>query len=253
MKVIRDIAAICITATMIAGCAGMAERLERVGREPEFRDVNTYQEDIVEEKVKSDVERGLVALDGTQPKKTPNSLWRPGARTFFRDQRARAVGDILKVVVTIQDKAKLDNKTERTRDGNSSIGVPIPTGMGAQLLPEKFSKSASTVALNSKDVSKGNGKVDRKETIETTIAATVVKILPSSNLMIRGTQEIRVNYELREVSVEGIVRPEDISSSNSVTLDQIAEARVSYGGRGHISDAQQDRYGKQVLDAILPF
>ena len=112
---------------------------------------------------------------------------------------------------------------------------------------------ASLIGISSTDNNNGLGKIDRKESVKTTIAATVVKILPNSNLVIKGTQEVRINYEVREVAVEGVVRPEDISSDNSVMLDQVAEARVTYGGRGIISDHQQPRYGKQVLDAVSPF
>lgn len=188
--------------------------------------------------------------------KTANSLWRQGSRTFFRDQRARSVGDILKVVVIIQDSAKLDNKTETKRNESGSTGIPAFGGFEKEferkLLPEGGDPS-NLISVKSTDNNKGEGKIDRKETINTTIAATVVKIMSSNNLVIKGSQEVRVNNELREVTVEGVVRPEDISAENSVTLDQIAEARISYGGRGNVSDYQQPRYGKQVLDAISPF
>jgi flagellar L-ring protein precursor FlgH len=237
----------------LGGCDVMFDRMSNVGRPPEFNKLKTYDQSIQHEIAKA--QAGSVYEEDANVKKNANSLWRPGARTFFRDQRARAIGDILKVVVTIQDSAKLDNKTERKRNGDSSMGAPNFLGLENKLkyvLPGKF-ETDKLISLNSKDNSKGEGKVDRKETVNTTVAATVIKILPNNNLVIKGSQEIRVNYELREVTVEGIVRPEDISSENSVTLDQIAEARISYGGRGQISEVQQDRYGRQVLDIISPF
>ncbi|MFN8833497.1 MAG: flagellar basal body L-ring protein FlgH [Alphaproteobacteria bacterium] len=238
---------------MISAC-NVADRLERVGKAPDFKEVNTREEEIYEDYYA----KGLISpADGSESdrKKTSNSLWKPGSRTFFRDQRARSVGDILKVVVTIQDQAKLDNKTEAKRNDNANTGVPNLFGLEAEynkILPNAVNP-AKLIGITTADGNKGEGKIDRKETINTTVAATVIEILPNNNLVIKGSQEIRVNYEVREVGIEGIVRPEDISAQNSVTLDQIAEARVSYGGRGNISDYQQPRYGKQVLDIISPF
>lgn len=240
---------------ILVGCDTMADKLANVGRTPDFNEVSTYQDRISAEITRSKMERGLVASEDEKPRKTPNSLWQPGARTFFRDQRARAVGDILKVVVTIQDSVKLNNKTERKRTNNSKMGLPNLFGLESsygKVLNDAVDPS-NLIGINASDNAKGEGKIDRTDTIKTTVAATVVKILPSNNLVIKGSQEIRVNFELREVTVEGIVRPEDISSENSVTLDQIAEARVSYGGRGNISDLQQDKYGKQILDIVNPF
>lgn len=224
---------------LLAGCDTM-DKIKHIGKEPDFHDM--YQ----------NIERKTEVASSSAG---ANSLWKPGSRSFFRDQRARAVGDILKVKVSIQDKAKLDNKTNTTYNTNSSMKVPNLLGLESTLgkiLPSEVNPSA-LVGINSNDTGAGTGKIDRKETITTTIAAMVVKILPSNNLVIRGSQEIRVNYELREVTVEGIVRPEDISSDNSVALDQIAEARVSYGGRGSLSEVQKKRYGKEFLDIISPF
>lgn len=234
----------------------VGDRLDRVGRAPDLNSMNTFEDEIYDTYQQKGLTDPIEAANNEKVSyKTANSLWRPGSRTFFRDQRARAVGDILKVVVTIQDTAKFDNKTEIKRNDNGSTGVPNLLGLEAEfgkVLPDAVNP-AKLVGITTSDTNKGEGKIDRKETINTTVAATVVKILPSNNLVIKGSQELRVNYEVREVAIEGIVRPEDISAQNSVTLDQVAEARVTYGGRGNVSDYQQPRYGKQVMDILMPF
>jgi len=237
-------------------CSGLAERLERVGKSPDFQEVNTYEEEILDNYNQRGITEPIKNLEPKEARpQTANSLWKPGARQFFKDQRARSVGDILKVAVTIQDQAKLDNKTSSSRKDKESLGAPNVFGLEKyydKILPDT-ADPASLIGISSNDSNDGQGKIDRKETIRTTVAATVVKILPNNNLVIHGTQEIRVNFEVREISIDGVVQPEDISSDNSVTLDQVAEARVIYGGRGVISDHQQPRYGKQLIDAISPF
>lgn len=245
---------VLISLIFLLSSCNVADRLSRVGKAPDMNNMNEYETGSAGQY--PDVEAVNEAGTKQPNAKTANSLWRQGARTFFRDQRARSIGDILKVVVVIQDSAKLDNKTETKRNDSGSTGVPAFGGFekefARKLLPEGGDPS-KLISVSSTDNNKGEGKIDRKETINTTVAATVTKILPSNNLVIRGSQEVRVNNELREVTVEGIVRPEDISAQNSVTLDQIAEARISYGGRGNVSDYQQPRYGKQVLDIVSPF
>ncbi|MCE2992191.1 MAG: flagellar basal body L-ring protein FlgH [Candidatus Jidaibacter sp.] len=248
---------LCIVLLMNLCACNVGDRLDRVGRTPEFKKVNTYEEEIYDTYAAKGLTDPIDRINNEQDNgyKTANSLWRPGSRTFFRDQRARSVGDILKVIITIQDKAKMDNQTQTSRNDTSNLGIPNFLGIESQLgkvLPEAVNPS-KLVGVKSADANSGLGKIDRKETINTTFAATVIKILPSNNLVIKGTQEIKINTEVREITIEGIVRPEDINSSNAVTLDQIAEARVTYGGRGNISDYQQPRYGKQILDAISPF
>ncbi|AIF81534.1 flagellar L-ring protein FlgH [endosymbiont of Acanthamoeba sp. UWC8] len=247
-----------LSLSSLTACDIMANRLANVGRPPEFNKVNTYNDYIQQEqylKAKAAQSEQQSSIEPTAQGKAANSLWKPGSRAFFRDLRARAIGDILKVNITIQDKAKLDNKTTKTRSGSTSAGMPSLFGFENKvknILPDAVNPS-KLLNVTSNDNNTGEGKVDRQETINTTVAATVIKILPNNNLYIKGSQEVRVNFEVREVTIEGIVRPEDISTENAVTLDQIAEARVSYGGRGQLSEYQQERLGRQILDIVAPF
>jgi len=184
-----------------------------------------------------------------------NSLWRPGARAFFRDQRAGDVGDILTVKLSIEDSAALANKTTRKRNDKEDGDVTNLLGLEGELakaLPQAI-VPATTVSLGTQHETEGDGAVDRSETVAITIAAVITQILPNGNMVIFARQEIKVNFELREVMVTGVIRPEDIDSSNSISHEQIAEMRVAYGGRGTLSDLQQPRYGTQLIDIIFPF
>jgi flagellar L-ring protein precursor FlgH len=186
---------------------------------------------------------------------SPNSLWRTGARAFFEDQRARRVGDILTVIVEISDKAEIENTTTRNRDNSESANVAKFAGV-EEILKAILPKSVDLnelIAATSNSKSEGGGEIDREEKISTKIAAVVTQVLPNGNMAIEGRQEIRVNYEMRELLIAGVVRPEDITSTNTIPISKIAEARVSYGGKGQISDVQQPRYGQQILDILLPF
>ena len=189
-----------------------------------------------------------------QPRQS-NSLWRPGARAFFKDQRARRRGDIVTIVIDINDRARLNNKTERSRANDESADIPAFGGLEqslTNLLPTGATPSP-LVDLSSDSTSRGEGSVDRQENVELTIAAIVTEVLPNGNLVVAGKQEVRVNYELRELTVTGIIRPEDISNANRINHTQIAEARISYGGRGQLTDVQQARYGQQLYDILFPF
>ncbi|GJM00517.1 MAG: flagellar L-ring protein 1 [Methyloligella sp.] len=185
----------------------------------------------------------------------PNSLWRNGSRSFFKDQRARKVGDIITVMIEITDKAEIDNESTRDRSGTTSAGIDALAGYKAVLqsiLPNSADPT-NLVNVNSSHSDKGSGTVDREETLTTKMAAVVMQELPNGNLVIEGRQEVRVNHEIREIIVAGVIRPEDVSSINTIDVSKIAEARVSYGGRGHITNVQAPRYGNQVLDILLPF
>jgi flagellar L-ring protein precursor FlgH len=185
----------------------------------------------------------------------PNSLWRAGARSFFNDQRADAVGDILTVNIRIADRARVQNSTTRSRTASQSAGVSGMFGFEDRLgavLPNGVDPEA-LIGLDSAGQASGTGQVNRAETIELTVAAVITDQLPNGNFLIAGRQEVRVNSELRELLVSGIVRPEDISADNSVEHTQIAEARISYGGRGDISAVQRPRIGQRVVEAVAPF
>lgn len=183
------------------------------------------------------------------------SLWSGGQQSLFGDRRAIKKGDILTVVIEIDEKAEISNDTSRSRSGSEKLGISQFFGLTQRAdarLPEGASM-ADAVELGSDSSSEGKGTVKRKEKLTLRIAATIVDVLPNGVLSIIGSQELRVNFEMRELSVAGYVRPEDISRLNEITYDKIAAARVSYGGRGQITDVQQPRYGQQILDAILPF
>jgi flagellar L-ring protein precursor FlgH len=185
---------------------------------------------------------------------SPNSLWRNGSRAFFKDQRAHQVGDILTVKVKITDKATLENETSRSRKNSEDSGVDNFFGKNKLFPPlNSVSVPGKIFTADSQGSSDGKGTIDRKEELQTNIAAVITQLLPNGNLVVEGKQEIRVNFEIRELIVAGIVRPEDIESDNTIDSSKIAQARIAYGGRGQITDVQQPRYGQQALDVLLPF
>jgi flagellar L-ring protein precursor FlgH len=181
----------------------------------------------------------------------PNSLWRNGSRAFFKDQRAHQVGDILTVKVNFTDKAAIANETQRSRTNAEDSGVT--DFLFKNQLPASVPIPGRILTADSSASSDGKGSVNRQEALLTNVAGVVTQVLPNGNLVVEGKQEIRVNFEIRELIVAGIVRPEDIESDNTIDSSKIAEARIAYGGRGQITDVQQPRYGQQVLDVLLPF
>lgn len=184
-----------------------------------------------------------------------NSLWRVGSKNFFKDQRASKIGDILTINIVIEDKASIDNQTTRSRTNSDTANAASFLGLESQLgkiLPDAVDPS-SLVNMGSTTSNVGTGKVNRSESVDLTLAAVVTQVLPNGNMVIQGRQEVRVNFEVRELTVMGVIRPEDISSTNTVQHTQIAEARISYGGRGQLTDVQQARYGSQLFDILFPF
>jgi flagellar L-ring protein FlgH len=183
--------------------------------------------------------------------KATGSLWQPGARAFFRDPRASKVGDIITVDISIADAAKMSNDTKRTRANTETAGLTNFFGL-ENFLPSTM--TASSLVNNSSDLSnEGVGSINRSETISLTLAALVTQVLTNGNLVIGGHQQVKVNGELRDLQLSGIIRTEDITSSNTVTLSQIAEARIAYGGKGTMSDVQEPRWGTKLLDILMPW
>jgi flagellar L-ring protein precursor FlgH len=242
---------------LLQACMLPIEDLKQIGKEPVFAPVNLPQttpeyEPVIwpEQFVEPQAE------DPSGGRQYANSLWQPGSRDFFKARKARRVGDILRVSVEIDDNAKLENETTRKRSSQEDTQAPSVLGLEGKLkylLPGSNMNPADLINLTAANSSTGTGTIDRTEEINTEVAAIVTQILPNGNLVIHGDQEMRVNYELRKVTVDGIVRPEDIASDNTISSDLIAQARISYGGRGLISRAQQPRIGSQVLDAVSPF
>lgn len=245
---IKGIALMLATSTMLTAC-GSLDRLANVGQPPAMSKIENPQ--LVE---------GYqpVSMPMPAPKlvsKQPNSLWQSNSKTFFKDQRATQVGDILTVLVDIKDEADMENKTERTRNSSENVGLPNLLGYEQALnavLPNAVDNE-NLVGLNSDTNTSGDGKIEREESVKLRLAAVVNQILPNGNMVITGNQEVRVNFEKRMLQVTGIIRPQDITIDNTVTYDQIAEARIVYGGEGQLSDIQQPRYGQQVYDILMPF
>ena len=186
----------------------------------------------------------------------PNSLWRQGAKAFFKDHRAKEVGDIVTVSLALNDSASLANNTERARNDRENADVTALLGYETKLaknnLPLGFNPAAAANFGNNSSTS-GDGTIARNEQISLTFAAVVTQILPNGSLVIMGRQELLVNAEMRELMVTGVVRPGDIESDNTITHDRIAEMRVAYGGRGTLSNLQQPRWGTQIWDVLFPF
>jgi flagellar L-ring protein precursor FlgH len=234
-----------LLALLAAGCG----KLDQVGRAPEFSPV-----------AGSDQHYAMysASLPEDLPPGTPtdeSSLWTAGTESLFGDRRAAQRGDILTVVIEIDDSASISNTTGRNRSGQQKAGIPDFLGI-PQRIDESLPDGASMAeAYESKSSStfKGSGSVSRNEKLTLRIAATVVEELPNGVLRIEGQQEVRVNFEMRELIVTGFVRPIDVSRQNEITYDKIAGARIAYGGRGQITDFQQPTYGQQAADIVLPF
>jgi flagellar L-ring protein FlgH len=226
----------------VAGCG----KLEQVGRAPEFSGLEGTEQHYA--MYSATLPKDAAAGDGS-------SLWTGGTDSLFGDRRAAKRGDILTVVIEIDDSASISNSTGRSRSGERKGGIPDLLGL-PQRLDESLPEGASmgdAFDMNSSSTFKGQGSVARKEKLTLRIAATVVEELPNGVLKIQGQQEVRVNFEMRELIVTGYVRPNDISRQNEITYDKIAGARIAYGGRGQITDVQQPTYGQQVADIVLPF
>lgn len=242
---LKPVCLLALAALSITGCG----KLGQIGRAPDFTPLEGSNQHyaMYSANLPEDVAAGTPSDD--------SSLWSSGTASLFGDRRAAQRGDILTVVIEIDDSAAISNTTGRSREGSQTSGLPeffgIPQRI-AETLPEGASL-ANAYETESSSTFKGSGNVARKEQLTLRVAATVVEELPNGVLRIEGQQEVRVNNELRELIVTGFVRPTDISRQNEITYDKIAGARIAYGGRGQISDMQEPTYGQQAADILMPF
>lgn len=238
-----------LAALVLAGCGTTVDRLRDVGKEPALTTIQNPTRSPAYHSVSMPMPEPASAAH------QPNSLWQTGARGFFKDQRAARVGDILTVLIEISDKAQISNTTKRSRANEESAALPSLLGFETKLskvLPDAIDPN-SLADVSSGSSSEGAGSVKRDEKIDMKVAAVITQRLPNGNFVVHGRQEVRVNFEVRELQIAGVIRPEDIGSDNTISYEKIAEARISYGGRGQITDVQQPRYGQQVFDILFPF
>jgi len=237
-----------LVALALSGC-NTFQRLSEIGRPP----VMTPTADPTSDPKWRPVTMPMPHAEATP--REPASLWRSGSRAFFKDQRAAQVGDIVTILVNTADAADVENASLETRTGNESMGLPNLFGLEATL-PRLLGKAVSASTLvnaTSTNTANGTGTIKRDETVTLRLAGVVTQVLPNGNLVVAASQEMRVNSELRVLRVTGVIRPQDIASDNTVPHDRMAEARISYGGRGQQTDIQTPRYGQQALDVLLPF
>jgi flagellar L-ring protein precursor FlgH len=220
-------------------CGGCAADVKDIGREPHMTPVGTG--------LQTQAQPVNAAYFPAQVPTANQSLWEDGRADLFRDARAMKVGDLVTVVIFINDKATFDNTTDRSRQSKSNYLVDLATSL------KHSTKLNANADLSSSTETNGKGTIDRSEKIQLSVAAVVTGVLPNGNLLINGSQEVRVNFELRLLTIAGIVRPRDISHDNTISYDKIAEARISYGGRGRITEVQQPAWGQQILDIFMPY
>lgn len=241
--------ALLIAAPLALSACGTLTKLSEIGRPPEMTP-------------SSDPTKDPAYRPMTMPMPTPqiaapeaNALWRNGSRAFFKDQRAAVVGDIVTVLVNITDTATLDDNTKAARTGSETMGMPNMFGLEFALprILAKAVSASSLVSANSANSNAGTSQLKRDETVTLRLAGVITQVMPNGNLVVAARQEMRVNSELRELQVSGMIRPQDIQSDNTVLHDRMAEARIAYGGRGTLTDVQTPRWGQQGLDALLPF
>jgi flagellar L-ring protein precursor FlgH len=244
MRTVRLMAS-ALACLMLAGC-GSLTRLSEVGRAPAMTPITDPTKDPSWRPV-------TMPMPAREP--TPseaNALWRAGSRAFFKDQRAAQVGDIVTILVSMNDTANLKNQTTTNRTSAETGSLSQFFGL-QKLLPKTISDPSKILDVGSANNNNGSGQVQRNEAVTIRLAGVVTQVLPNGNLVVSARQEFLVNHELRELQVTGVIRPQDIASDNTVLHDRMAEARITYGGRGELTEVQHTRWGQQLLDILLPF
>jgi flagellar L-ring protein precursor FlgH len=220
----------------LAGCSG---DLREIGREPSMSPVGSG--------LAVDVQPTATASFIPTKAHGNGAVWDGSSNDLFSDPRARKIGDVVTVAISINDKATFGNATARSLENKEIQNYDAKLGVNTTTYEFNPQLNATSTAS-----SNGQGTIDRSEKIQLSIAAVVTDVLPNGNLILSGSQEVRVNFELRLLNVAGIVRPRDISRDNTIAYDKIAEARISYGGRGRVMEVQQPPLVQQVYDRLKP-
>ena len=234
-----------VACLLLAGC-GSLSKMSEVGRPPEM----TPTSDPTKDPSWRPVTMPMPAREVTPNE--ANSLWRGGSRAFFKDQRAAQVGDIVTVLVNMSDNANVQNATSASRSSGETAGLANFFGMES-LMPKTIADPSKLLTMNSANNNGGTGQIQRNEKVTVRVAGVVTQVLPNGNLVVAARQEFRVNSELRELQITGVIRPQDIASDNTVQHDRMAEARITYGGRGQLTAVQSPRWGQQLMDILMPF
>jgi flagellar L-ring protein precursor FlgH len=210
----------------------------------------------INESLQEDLNKDIIANYLKAAKETPKngSLWQSGSKGFFKDNRAKAVGDIITVNVTVQISANTTANTSATQTNDSKSGITKLLNLTDNITHAGLATGAAGLLDSASNRSfSGSGTTDRKDSLSTTVAAVVTQVLPNNHLVIRGKREVSINYEMQELNIAGIIRPEDISANNTISSNQIAQARIAYGGKGVVNEVQTKKWGVKFIDRWMPF
>lgn len=183
------------------------------------------------------------------------SLWPGEQHSLYADHKARTTGDIL--TITIAEKASASKMASTDSDRSSSISASLPNLLGLEnsnLLAQNPNLDLSAlVKADFANSFEGSGKTVRKEDLVASLTTQVIQVYPNGNLKIRGGKEVRVNNETQVIYLTGIVRPVDIMANNTIDSKHVLNARISYTGKGAISDKQHPGWLTRVIDNVWPF
>jgi flagellar L-ring protein precursor FlgH len=234
----------------LVAIGGCASRLKEIGREPELSPVGSGITRPAADR--QSATENLRAPARLRSASAPGSLWNDRGADLFKDPRARRPGDILTVTISMKDRASFDNSSKRSRDSSHGFGLDMSHAIDWRGFASNVTAAVDS-AVKSSTSSDGKGAIARSENIDLRVAAVVTDVLPNGTLLIEGSQELRVNYELRVLTFTGVVNVADIKADNTISHERIAEVRMSYGGRGRSMEVQQPAWGHQIVDQVFPF
>lgn len=199
------------------------------------------------------------------------SLWRDGAAgaTLFADRRARAVNDLVTIIIDEQSSSTRSANTTTSRDTSRTFGVnnfptvfdPVSKRLVKPFVDPVLGWERPSTALKDRfnlDVAgsashEGKGSIENSDRVTGRIGARVVKVLDNGNLVIEGRRTVLVNSDTQIITLSGVVRPDDIAADNTVHSNQIADAEVQMVGRGILSEAQRPGILYRILDWLRLF